>query len=64
MAIIKWTKPSGLEIETNDMASTVKYCESLKWVRSGAVAPAAAPDDTPEPPSDGQTPPPEPRVSP
>lgn len=28
---MKWIKPSGLEIETNDLKATVKYCESLGW---------------------------------
>lgn len=30
---IKWVKPSGVEIETNDMPETVAYCESLEWKR-------------------------------
>ena len=29
---MKWTKPSGLEIETNDMEATIEYCKSLGWV--------------------------------
>lgn len=33
MADISWTKPSGLEIVTNDMPATVEYCESLGWER-------------------------------
>lgn len=37
MALIKWKKPSGLEIETNDFDATVKYAESLGWVRAGKV---------------------------
>ena len=28
---MKWIKPSGLEITTNDDAETVAYCESLGW---------------------------------
>ena len=40
MGTIVWTKPSGLEIETNDMEETVKYAESLGWKHAG---------DTPEP---------------
>ena len=31
--MIKWTKPSGLEIETNDLPATIAYCEGLGWVR-------------------------------
>lgn len=33
MGKIKWTKPSGLKIVTNDMDVTVEYCESLGWKR-------------------------------
>jgi hypothetical protein len=28
---MKWIKPSGLEIETNDMKETIEYCKSLGW---------------------------------
>jgi len=28
---MKWVKPSGQEIETNDSPETVKHCESLGW---------------------------------
>jgi len=28
---MKWKKPSGLEIETNDEKATIEYCESLGW---------------------------------
>lgn len=28
---MKWVKPSGLEIETNDMKETIEYCKSLGW---------------------------------
>lgn len=31
---MKWTKPSGSQIETNDDAATIKYCESLGWKRA------------------------------
>lgn len=31
MGMIKWTKPSGLKIQTNDMDETVEYCKSLDW---------------------------------
>ena len=30
---MRWKKPSGLEIETNDDKETVEYCESLGWER-------------------------------
>ena len=26
-----WIKPSGMEVKTNDMPETIKYCESLGW---------------------------------
>tara|TARA_R110000796_G_scaffold163505_3_gene280438 strand:- start:146 stop:409 length:264 start_codon:yes stop_codon:yes gene_type:complete len=29
--MITWVKPSGLQIETNDMKTTVAYCKSLGW---------------------------------
>ncbi len=32
-----WKKPNGNEIETNDLEATVKYCESLGWVRKKVV---------------------------
>lgn len=28
---MKWTKPNGTEIETNDSPETIAYCESLGW---------------------------------
>lgn len=28
---MKWVKPSGQEIETNDLPETIEYCESLGW---------------------------------
>jgi len=31
---IKWVKPSGQEIETNDKEETIEYCESLGWERA------------------------------
>ncbi len=31
--MIKWTKPSGQEVETNDLPETVAYCEALGWER-------------------------------
>lgn len=35
--MIKWIKPSGVEIETNDLEATVAYCESLGWKRAKRV---------------------------
>jgi hypothetical protein len=32
--MIKWIRPSGREIETNDNEETVTYCESLGWKRA------------------------------
>lgn len=32
---MKWTKPSGLEIETNDKPVTIEYCKSLGWIAEG-----------------------------
>jgi len=32
-AVIKWEKPNGNKIETNDLPATVAYCESLDWKR-------------------------------
>jgi hypothetical protein len=34
--MIKWIKPSGVELETNELKATVAYCESLDWKRAGA----------------------------
>jgi len=28
---MKWMRPSGFEIETNDSPETIKYAESLGW---------------------------------
>lgn len=28
---MKWIKPNGTEIETNDDEETVKYCQQLGW---------------------------------
>lgn len=28
---MKWLKPSGKEIETNDFDETIKFCKSLGW---------------------------------
>ena len=35
--MIKWVKPSGLEIETNDRKETVEYCVSIGWKRADEV---------------------------
>jgi hypothetical protein len=45
-ALIKWVKPSKIEIETNDSEKTVAYCESLGWKRKAAAKkPKAAKKD-------------------
>lgn len=36
---MKWTKPSGVEVETNDMPETIKYCRSLGWQEVSEDAP-------------------------
>lgn len=28
---MKWIKPSGLEIETNDSKETIDHCKSIGW---------------------------------
>ena len=28
---MKWLRPSGTEIETNDSEETIEYCKSLGW---------------------------------
>jgi hypothetical protein len=28
---MKWIKPSGLKITTNDLEETIEYCKSLGW---------------------------------
>lgn len=30
-----WRKPSGQEIETNDLDATIEYCKSLGWEQVG-----------------------------
>ena len=32
-----WIKPSGMEVKTNDMPETIKYCESLGWKQKEEV---------------------------
>ena len=39
---MKWTKPSGLKIETNDEPATIAYCESLGWKKAKAPVKKAA----------------------
>lgn len=34
---IKWTKPNGAVIETNDNNATIEYCKSLGWIRDDDV---------------------------
>ena len=28
---MKWIRPSGSEIETNDLEATIEHCKSLGW---------------------------------
>ncbi len=30
---MKWSRPSGTEIETNDEPATIAHCESVGWKR-------------------------------
>jgi hypothetical protein len=39
---MKWTKPSGIEIETNEDQVTIDYCESLGWEAEDDEAEAEA----------------------
>ena len=32
--MIKWIRPSGSEIETNDSKETIEHCESLGWKKA------------------------------
>ena len=34
MKLIKWKRPSGKEIETNDLKDTIALAESLGWKRT------------------------------
>ena len=34
--MIKWKRPSGTFIETNEKQETIEYAESLGWKREGA----------------------------
>lgn len=41
---MKWIKPNGNEIETNDEKATIEYCKSLDWKESkGSAAKTAKP---------------------
>ncbi len=40
-----WIKPSGMEIETNDLPKTIAYCESLGWERVGSEEDAGGADE-------------------
>lgn len=31
---MKWIKPSGVEIETNDLKATIAHAESLGWKKA------------------------------
>jgi len=52
---IKWMRPSGREIETNDEEATIEYCESMGWERMNdqpnepEPSPESAPSDSTEP---------------
>lgn len=41
MGTIAWEKPTGIEMETNDLPATVKYCEGLGWERIGEATDSA-----------------------
>ena len=43
---MKWIRPSGTEIETNDEEATVKHCKSMGWE---PVEVEAARDENPPP---------------
>lgn len=46
---MKWTKPNGTVIKTNDTKETIAYCESLGW-KVEKVKPVEEPKtDCPEP---------------
>lgn len=38
---MKWIKPSGTEIETNDREETVAACEAMGWKKKSAAKPKA-----------------------
>ena len=39
--LIKWVRPSGKEIQTNDAAATLEKCEGLGWKRIEANKPVS-----------------------
>lgn len=41
--MIKWIKPNGNEITTNDLEATIEYCESLGFKREGEKKKAGRP---------------------
>lgn len=45
MKTIKWTKPSGMKVETNDKPATVAHCESLGWKKNNGKKPKEKEDD-------------------
>ena len=44
----RWTKPSGMEIETNDEKLTIEYCEALGWQRDKGAGGKAKPKAKPK----------------
>lgn len=56
---IKWKKPSGVELESNDSPETIKACEALGWEQIGQEAPQddpPGPDETPDEAEDEEAP--------
>jgi len=47
-----WTKPSGLEIETNDEPATIAHCESIGWQRKRGRPAGSAPKRAAKPKAD------------
>lgn len=47
--MIKWIRPSGTEIETNERAETIEYCVSLGWEREGEKEVKVEPESDQEP---------------
>jgi len=48
MAMIKWKKKDGTELESNDHPETVDKCEELGWKRVGGDVPKTEPKPTKE----------------
>ena len=48
--MIKWKRPSGTIIETNDDPATIAKCESMGWtqVKAAKAAPKKAPAPAPK----------------